>query len=170
MIDSFYSTEELNAIGLQRIGENVKISKKSSLYNPSLITIGNNVRIDDFCILSGKINLGSHIHIAAHTSLYAGDAGIEMNDFTCVSSRCVIYAISDDYSGEYLTNSTIPENYRNVNKGKVTLRKHVLIGAGSIVLPNVTLGEGSAFGAMSLITCDSQPWSINVGIPATYKK
>ena len=41
------------------------ISKKVSIYSPQKISIGNNVRIDDFCILSGNITLGNYCRIAA---------------------------------------------------------------------------------------------------------
>ena len=57
-MNSFYSQEELMKIGFLSVGKNVLISKKASIYNPSVISIGNNVRIDDFCILSGKVTIG----------------------------------------------------------------------------------------------------------------
>ncbi|WP_078409102.1 acyltransferase [Priestia abyssalis] len=169
-MNSFYTQEELKSMGFKVLGKNVLISKKSSIYNPENIIIGNNVRIDDFCILSGKIELGNYIHIAAHSSLYGGTAGIVMKDFSGISSRVVIYSVTDDYSGEYLTNPTVPNQYRNVISGQVTLEKHVLVGANSVILPNVTLREGSAFGSCSLVSKDSKPWTVNVGIPATYRK
>ena len=53
-MNTFYSKEELENIGFAEIGHNVLVSKKASIYKPELIEIGNNVRIDDFCILSGK--------------------------------------------------------------------------------------------------------------------
>ena len=53
-MNSFYSKEELKEIGFKKYGENVLISRKTSIYNPEKIIIGNNVRIDDFCILSRK--------------------------------------------------------------------------------------------------------------------
>lgn len=165
-MNSFYSKEELNGIGFASFGENVLISKKTSIYNAHKISIGNNVRIDDFCILSGKITLGNYIHIAAYSALYGGDKGVEFEDFTGLSSRGTIYAVTDDYSGEALTNPTIPDEYKKIHSGKVVLEKHVLIGASSVILPGVILAEGSSFGAMSLITKSSEPWSINVGAPA----
>lgn len=48
----FYSREQLEKIGFKSLGKNVLISDKSSIYSPENISIGNNVRIDDFCILS----------------------------------------------------------------------------------------------------------------------
>ena len=81
-MSSFYSVDELNTLGLKSFGENVLISRKCSIYSPEKISIGNNVRIDDFCILSGNISLGSHIHISAYSALY-GTKGIIM-DFSKV--------------------------------------------------------------------------------------
>jgi len=164
-MNSFYTENELVEMGFASLGKNVLLSRKSSIYNPNKISIGDNVRIDDFCILSGKITLGNNIHIAAYVALFAGDAGIEMHDFSGISSKSTIYAVTDDYSGSAMTNPTIPDKYRSVQNGKVVLKKHALVGASCLVLPGVTLEEGSAFGAMTLIHKDSKPWSINVGIP-----
>jgi galactoside O-acetyltransferase len=164
-MNSFYTQNELEEMGFASLGKNVLISKKASIYSPNRISIGDNVRIDDFCILSGKITLGKFIHIAAYVALFAGDTGIEMYDFSGISSKSTIYAVTDDYSGSVMTNPTIPDKYRSVQSGKVVLKKHVLVGANCLILPGVTLEEGSAFGAMSLIHKDSKPWSINVGVP-----
>ncbi|MGC9772316.1 galactoside O-acetyltransferase [Fervidobacterium changbaicum] len=163
---SFYTREELEEIGFAKLGQNVLISRKASIYSPELMEIGDNVRIDDFCIISGKIRLGNYIHIASGCYLFAGEYGIEMENFSGLSSRVTIYAVTDDYSGKYLTNPTVPEEYRNVIGGKVHIGKHVIIGTGSTVLPGVEIGEGAAIGAMSLVTKSIQPWKIAVGIPA----
>lgn len=166
MQTSFYTPEELRELGFKSIGKNVLISRKTSIYHPELIEIGNNVRIDDFCILSGKIKLGNFIHIAAGCYLFAGEAGITMENFSGLSSRVSIYAVTDDYSGGYLTNPTIPMKYRNIISGHVSIRKHVIIGAGVIILPGVTIGTGAAVGSMSLVNKNIPKWTIAVGIPA----
>lgn len=168
MQTSFYSPEELAQIGFKSYGKNVQISRKASIYGASHISIGDNVRIDDFCILSGKITLGNYIHIAAYTALFSGKEEIEMHDFSCLSSRCAVYAKSDDYSGNCLTNPTIPEKYSNIINGKVTIGRHVLVGSGSTILPGVTIGEGTAVGSMSLINKSLDEWGIYVGIPCRY--
>lgn len=165
-MNSFYTVEELNNIGFKNLGENVLISRKTSIYGASNISIGNNVRIDDFCILSGKIIIGNYVHIAAYSALFAGDKGIIFGDFTGISSRSVIYAVSDDYSGEFLTNPTLPDEYRNVVSKRVILEKHALIGTNCTVLPGVTIKEGTSIGACSLITENCDEWGIYVGIPA----
>jgi len=163
--NSFYSSEELKALGLKSYGEQVFISRKVSIYSGKDIVLGNHVRIDDFCILSGKIRLGDYIHIAAYTALYGGDKGITIMDYGNLSSKITVYSISDDYSGETMTNPMIPEEYKHVTSQPVLIEKHVIIGSGCVILPGLTLKEGSSFGAMTLINRSSEPWSINAGIP-----
>lgn len=76
-MNDFYSEKELKKMKFKRIGKNVQISKKSSIYSPDKIEIGNNVRIDDFAILSGNIIIGDFVHISAYVALY-GRFGIEL--------------------------------------------------------------------------------------------
>ncbi|HEY8542085.1 MAG TPA: acyltransferase [Pseudothermotoga sp.] len=166
MKTSFYTEEELKEIGFKRLGKNVLISRKASIYGAEKIEIGDNVRIDDFCILSGRIKLGNFIHIAAGTFLFGGNSGIEMEDFSGLSSRVVVYAVNEDYSGKFLTNPTVPEKYRKVEEAKVLIKKHAIVGTGTTILPGVTIGEGASIGAMSLVTKDIPEWMIAVGIPA----
>ena len=163
--DSFYSHDELLKIGFHFIGKHVLVSRKASIYSPETIEIGNNVRIDDFCILSGKIKIGNYIHIAAYSALYGGKDGIFIDDFANLSSRVSVYSISDDYSGLTMTNPMVPDQYKNLQSASVYIGRHVIIASTSVVLPGVHLADGSAFGAFSLIDHNSDPFSINVGIP-----
>lgn len=165
-MQSYYSQDELREIGFKKIGLDVKISRKSSIYGAENIIIGNNVRIDDFCILSGRIEIGNNIHIAAYSALFGGIVGICVNDFANISSRVCIYALSDDYSGETLTNPTIPNEYKNVEHAPVKVGRHVIIGSGSTILPGVILEDGVAVGAMSLCKEKTKEWTIYAGIPA----
>lgn len=165
-MDSFYTGLELKDLGLRSYGDKVKISRKASLYNAEKICIGSNVRIDDFCILSGHIELGDNIHIAAYSALYGGKDGIFISDFANISSRVSIYSVNDDYSGKSMTNPTIPDIYKDIDSRPVFIEKNVIIGSTCIVLPGVRLAEGSAVGCFSLVKNDLQPWSINAGIPA----
>lgn len=166
MNTSFLSVDELKSIGFKCLGTNVFISRKASFYSPEMISIGSSVRIDDFCIISGRVALGSFIHVGSHTVLTGGDAGIEIHDFANLSQRVNIFAGNDDYSGKSLTSPMIPEKYKNLTQEKVLIEKHVIIGCGSVILPGVTIAEGSAVGALSLINADTQAWKIYAGVPA----
>lgn len=166
---SFLSQEELAEIGFKSIGNNVLISNKASFYNASCITIGSNVRIDDFCILSGNITLGNYIHISAFSAMY-GAGGIILKDFTGLSPRTTVFSASDDFSGEYLIGPMVLPEYTNVIYGMVVIEKHSQIGAGSIVLPGITIGEGVAVGAMSLVNKSLEAWGIYAGVPVKHIK
>lgn len=171
IMDSFYSEEELSTCGLKRYGDHVKVSRKCSLYYAEEIQIGNNVRIDDFCILSGKITIEDYVHISAGVYLFGGEAGITFQHHSSISSQSVVYAVSDDYSGEYLTNSTVESEYRHVINAPVVIGAYSVIGAGTIILPGIVLGEGCGVGAASLVTKNLKEWMIYKGTPAkVYKK
>jgi acetyltransferase-like isoleucine patch superfamily enzyme len=162
MKTSFYSEAELEEIGLSSFGEDVKLSRKTSIYSPRTIDLGNHVRIDDFCILSGKITIGDYVHIGAYSGLFGADP-IVMEDFSGLSSRVSIYTVSEDYLGNGLTNPTVPDPFRHPVRGPVTLEKHVIVGAGSVILPQVTIGEGTAVGALAVVQCSIQPWKVASG-------
>ena len=165
---AYYTNDELNEFGLHYYGNNVKISNKSSIYGAENISLGNNVRIDDFCILSaghGGISIGSFVHIGAHTSLI-GEARIEVSDYANLSGRVSIYSNNDDYSGEWMTNPTIHSEFTGVTHAPVTIGRHAIIGAGSVLLPGTILEEGVAVGALSLIKGCCQKFGIYGGIPA----
>lgn len=162
-----YETE-LRAAGFDSVGDNVAIAKNCTVIGMQNITIGSNVRIDGYCTIvaaDGSITIGSNIHIGAYCLLSGGD-NIEMRDFSGLSQGVKIYSRSDDYSGEYLTNPTVPSKYVGGARGRVTLGRHVIIGSSSVILPDVTIGDGSAVGALSLVTRDLECWGIYSGRPA----
>jgi dTDP-4-amino-4,6-dideoxy-D-glucose acyltransferase len=148
----YLNEEQLKNLGLRSYGENVKISDKASIYGAGNISIGSNVRIDDFCILSAgkEIIIENYVHIACYSSLI-GHEVIHMKNFSGLSSRVTILSSSDDYSGKSMTNPTVPSEYLNIYSAPVVLGEHVIIGATSIILPGVDLGWGVAIGAMSLV-------------------
>ena len=155
-------------MGFESIGKNVQISDRASFYGIGRIRIGDHTRIDDFCVLSageGGIQIGNFVHIAVYTSLIGAET-ITISDFCNLSSRVSIYSSSDDYSGNTLTNPTIPDAYKKVKHAAVFLGKHVIVGCGAVILPGVVVGEGVAIGALSRITKNCDPFSLYDGVRA----
>lgn len=169
MENSFYTESEVGKIGFKSLGKNVLISKYARFYGVEKMQIGNNVRIDDFCILSGKIFLGNYIHISAFNALYGG-AGIEIQDFSGISPRCTIFSVSDDFSGNFLIGPLINENYTNVTKGPVIIEKFVQIGANTVIMPNIKICEGAAIATLSFVNRNIEGWKIYGGIPVKFLK
>lgn len=155
------------SINFKSIGRNCKISPFARFYNPENIEIGNNVRIDDFCILSagiGGIKIGRNCHIACFTHLI-GAGEIVLEDYAQVSSRSSIFSSTDDFGGRYLAGPCVADEMRKVRSGKVHLKKYTLLGCGTIIMPEVTIGEGSATGAQTLVTRSIPDFELHGGTP-----
>jgi len=167
---AFLTEQQLQSLGLKSYGTNLLISDKASLYNVGNISIGNNVRIDDFCILSagkGGIVIGNRVHIACHTSLI-GKAKITIGDFSVLSSRVSVYSSTDDFSGEYLISPMVDSKDTNVYDIPIVIEKLVVVGCGSVILPGAYLAEGTALGSMTLLKTPTEPYKMYVGVPARY--
>jgi deoxyuridine 5'-triphosphate nucleotidohydrolase len=159
-------------LGFLECGQNVLISSKASVYNPSKIRIGSNVRIDDFCVLSageGGIEIGDYVHLSHHVAL-SGAGKITLKSFSSCSSKCTLLSSTDDFSGEYMTNSTVPLELRNVYSAPITIGSYSVIGAGTTILPGVTIVDRVSVGAMSLVKESLLHEAIYGGIPCRWLK
>jgi galactoside O-acetyltransferase len=163
---AFLTEASLIALGFNRLGVNVKISDKASIYNPELMQIGDHTRIDDFCVISGKVTLGRNVNVAIFCNIGGGELGVTLEDFCGLAYGCHVFTQSDDYSGRTLTNPTVPDKYKHETKASVLIKRHSIVGTCSLIMPGVTLEEGSSIGAMSMVTKSTEPWSVYFGIPA----
>jgi acetyltransferase-like isoleucine patch superfamily enzyme len=125
---SYYSDEELKQIGFKSLGKNVKISDKACIYDPELIELGDHSRIDDFCIVSGRIKIGKYCHITPMCLIAGGKLGVYFDDFCTLAYGVKVFSQSDDYSGETMTNSLVPSEYKNEYFEKVVFDKYVIVG------------------------------------------
>lgn len=168
----YYTEEDLAQAGFRSLGKNVRIAKNCTIVGLPNIDVGSNVRIDGYCSIiasSGSVRLGSYIHIGSHCTLSGGD-GIVMEDFSGLSQGVRIYSRTDDYTGRYLTNPTVPSEFTGATGGTVILERHVIVGSGSVVLPRVKIGEGSSVGALSLVTKSLDAWGVYFGSPVRLLK
>ncbi len=163
----YYESEELRKFGFKRIGDNVKIAKNATIIGLNNISLGNNIRIDGNVVIvahSGSLTLGNYIHIGGGCHLSCA-GGITLADFSGLSQGVRIYSGTDDYTGKSLTNPTVPHKYLKVEIAPVILGKHVIVGSGSVILPGVTIGDGSCVGALSLVTKSLDEWGVYFGSP-----
>lgn len=163
---AFLSQQQLDEIPFKFLGRNVRISDKAAIHNPDKISIGDYSRVDDFCVLSGQITLGRNVHIAVFCNVAGGSEGVIIEDFAGLAYGCHVFSQSDDYSGKSLTNPTIPARFKRETKKVVHIGRHCIVGTGSLIFPGVRLAEGTAVGAMSMVTKSTKEWSIYFGIPA----
>jgi acetyltransferase-like isoleucine patch superfamily enzyme len=163
---AYLSRDILESMGFARLGRNVKISEKASIYEPEKMEIGDHSRIDDFCVVSGRITMGRNVHIAPMCLVAGGAPGITLEDFSGLAYQAQVFAQSDDYSGATMTNPTVPSDYKSEIKQPIHLGRHCIVGAGAVIVPGVVVGEGTAIGALALLLDSAEPWSIYAGIPA----
>jgi galactoside O-acetyltransferase len=163
---AYLDPDQLASMGFRRLGRNLKISDRAAIHNADQIEIGDNSRIDDFCVLSGRVVMGRNVHLAVFVNIAGGSEGVFIDDFSGISYGSHVFSQSDDYSGVYLTGPTLPLKYRKEAKLPVRVGRHSIVGAGSVILPGVELGEGSSIGAGSLVTRSTPAWSVCVGSPA----
>ncbi len=83
-----------------------------------------------------------------------------MSDYTGLSQSCLIFSVVDDFSGECMIRSMVPKEYLNVTGGLLVFKRFSRIGAGSVVLVNIKIGEGAVIGAMSFVNKTIEVWCI----------
>lgn len=164
----YFTEHELRPMGFKSVGTNVRVAKSCTIIGLANISFGNNVRIDGGVVITAAtapVEIGSYVHIGGYGFLL-GAGGIVIADFCTTSQGVKLYSGSDDYSGETMTNPTVPDVLKKIEIGKIELERHVIVGSTSVVLPGCRLGEGVAVGALSLVNKPLAPWGIYAGTPA----
>ena len=163
---AYLNENKLQRMGFISLGRNVKISDKASIYGSEGMRIGDNSRIDDFCVVSGRVEIGRNVYIGPFGLIAGGTPGVVFEDFVTLAYHTQVFTQSDDYSGATMTNPTVSSNFKSEIKLPVRLCRHSIVGAGTIVTPGVTLAEGTSVGSASLVLRSTEPWSIYIGSPA----
>lgn len=63
-----------------------------------------------------------------------------MADFSGLAFGVTIFAQSDDYGGNALTNPTVPMEFRKILRARIEIGCHAIVGAGSVIVPGVIFG------------------------------
>ena len=160
------SEDELKALGLRHVGKNVKIDRSVRIFYPHKVIIENDTRIDCMSIIScsGIVHIGPFSHFSIGTKIM-GAGNFRSAAYVGVSSNVTFMTSSEDYSGEALATCMVPKEFRKNEVGDINLEDHVVCGPNSIILPHVTLGQGSAVGALSLIAHSVPPFIVVSGNP-----
>jgi acetyltransferase-like isoleucine patch superfamily enzyme len=175
------------------VGKRVVFGRNIALRQPQKISIGNDVIIDDECLLDAKgeenqgILIGDYVTLGRFSSLVCKDADIEIGSHVNIGSSVKIITANQGrifignsidigsgshFSGgsyDYSDPDVLPSTRRVETKG-IVVEDLAWIGAGVIVLDGVTIGTKSIVGAGAVVTKDIPPNSLAAGVPAEVKK
>ena len=160
--------DQLRDLGLAAVGTDVHIDESAQIFGVEEVSIGSHVRIDCFTVITAgpaSVTIGDHVHLGVGVCLF-GTAGIEVGDFVSLSGRVSVYSTNDDFVHGHLSGPTVPAELRKVQVARVIVGSHVIVGAGSVILPGVRLGRGAAVGALSLVKGDVADGELAAGVPA----
>ena len=142
----------------------VKVYEYAKIQGIKNIEFGKNIIIDSYAFIYAykKIKIGSNVLIASFVFISGGDE-VEIGDYVGIFHGAKIYASSDDFKTWGFGNPTIPDKYRNPKRSPIKIERFAVVGANSVVLPGVTIGEGATVGACSVVTRSLDPWGIYIG-------
>lgn len=150
----------------KKVGIDLHRDTTSRINHPGEIEVGNHVAIDIGVYISTAASIGDYVHIAPYTCVIGGkDSKLVMKDFSGISAGCKILCGSDDFT-QGLMNPQVPLKYRSPKTTTITFERFTCVGVNSVVMPGITLREGSVVGSNSVLTKDTEPWTIYVGSPA----
>ncbi|MGZ5208602.1 MAG: acyltransferase [Sulfuricurvum sp.] len=142
----------------------VKTFEYTKIIGLENIDFGKYIIIDDFVLIYAKekITIGNYVHIANFTSITGGNK-LFIGNYSAISQGCRILTATDDFTDWGFGNSTIANQYRNIKSEPIHIGNYCIIGANSVVLPGVTIGEGATVGANSVVTESLDAWGVYLG-------
>ncbi len=149
------------------LGREAVIYPSARIIHPEHLHLGDHSSIDDFVFLNagGGTVIGRYVHIACHVSIIGG-GGLEVGDYAVLATGSRIVTATDTFDGGARMSTHLPPEHRSVRSGRVIIERDAFVGANSVVMPGVHVGEGAVAGAGSVVTHDLEPWTVYTGAPA----
>jgi dTDP-4-amino-4,6-dideoxy-D-glucose acyltransferase len=160
--------EKFNHSILKACGQDVFISPQVEIRRPHLVSVGSHVAIDSGVYITTAASIGDYTHLGPYITVIGGEKStVIIEDFVTIAAGSRLISGSDKFMGAGFTSVTVPDKYRDeVEFSTIRIRKYAGIGTNAVIMPGVTIAEGSVIGACSLVTHDTEPWTIYTGIPA----
>jgi acetyltransferase-like isoleucine patch superfamily enzyme len=149
-------------------GDDVFIDDHVKITRPQLVKIGNHVAIDWGFYCTTQLTVGDYVHISPYVTVIGGAPSLlTVGDFCFISAGARLVCGTDLMQGEGLIGPVVPTKYKDqLDLSPITMKPFSGVATNSIVMPGVTLAEGSVLGANSLLKQDTEPWTIYAGSPA----
>lgn len=165
MNSKFLTKKDLKNTKFKKLGSKVNISKNVTIIGQENISIGSNVRIDDFTIISAKdgfLEIGNNVHIGGQG--YLGCAGkLKIGSNVNIAQGVKFYTKINDYI-------SYDGNNNKFFLGKITIGNNVIIGSNTVIVGKCIVKEGCTIGALSLVKKNLKDWSVYAGNPIKFIK
>jgi galactoside O-acetyltransferase len=150
---------------LKYCGKDIKIYDLAKITNPQWVEVDDNCLIFDYVYIDGRksVKIGKYSVIGWHC-VVEGGADIRIGDRCFLGPGAKLLSSTYDYNGVYTT-QMLPEGSYNIKYGDIIIEDDAYVGAGTVVMPGVTIGEGAMVGANSLVNRNLKPWGIYHGNP-----
>lgn len=127
----------------------IEIGRRSNVKHGAVIrAMGNRV------VLGQRVSIGEYSYIAGH-------GGVTIGDFSIIAPHCCISA-----ANHIFVDDKVPIRFQGESACGIIIGKDVWIGARSVILDGVTIGDGCVVGAGSVVTRSLEPRVIAFGAPA----
>ncbi len=172
---------------LGKVGRNVAFGVNVTIRHPSKIRIGDNVVIDDNCVLDAKgdgnngITIGNGVFIGKNTILTCHDGDIVLEDNVNIGFNCVISSLSSIVvkknnllasfvylvGGDHIADRTdVPVLFQGRTSKGIVIGENCWLGAQVTVLDGSVIGRDCIIGANAVVNGEIPDFSIAVGTPA----
>ncbi len=163
-------------VGLELMGENLKNKvlfwgDGVKCYPLSKMLHPENAELDDHCELfdfvfvdAGKgLKIGKYSTLTWHVLIEGGEKTI-LGDRVFIGPGCKLLNSTSQLQGYYSV-THVPPGCRKIIRGDIIVEDDAYIGANSVIMPGVRIGQGAVVGANSFVKMDLEPWTIYVGSP-----
>ena len=153
-------------IRLRKSFLNNKIETGIRVEYPKNLELGSNSYFGFDCKIYAsefsKVKIGSNCSFNSNVMINArGKGGIIIGDNVLIAPNVVLR--SSDHSFDDLEKTI---NKQGMKDGTIMIENNVWIGSNSVILKNITIGEGSVIAAGAVVTRDIEPYTVVGGVPA----
>ncbi len=137
------------------------------ILKPEMVSFGDDSRVDSFVKIEGGlgVRIGRHVHICSFSHINLGGGEVEIGDYVGITSGVRVLGGSNCPEGLSMS-AVAPREMQVVRRLRTVIETYAFLGANSVVMPGVTIGEGAVIGAGAVVTRDVPAWEVWAGVPA----